>query len=382
MRAHRLARSGIAGLAASAILTGLIQAAPAFADSSPPNPKPAPKPTGSYPSSDVPTRVPDPGKKLGKSWDTSLDRAVTTAADNDGFKVLVADSKDAYQWRTAATLAEPGMPADSWIGNSCVMDRDHAAVVYAPRTFTNKPDLMQGGAFTAVVDLKSGQVTKLPFTGSLAYFDPSCNPTTRTAVFTAFRDSKTRLVTVDTSGKTTSDTSVTGQVTSAVPTKDGLVAAHGRRLVRVDLTKSSLTRLASANEVPFSIRPTSKGIAFLDRKDNTAHAKLWKKGSAPSLLATGELGDLALQQGTDGRAFLTGDTTDANLAGTGITRLHVSADTDVSTHGRLAVDPVLMPGVRAGPWNGSATQARASPRQNRHHELAPLTTPRGTVPTR
>ncbi|GGU06010.1 hypothetical protein [Streptomyces coeruleorubidus] len=172
--------------------------------------------------------MPDPGKRLGKSWKTSADRAVTTAADSGGFKVLVADSKDAYQWRTVATLAEPGMPADSWIGNSCVMDRDHAAVVYAPRTFTNKPDLMQCGAFTAVVDLKSGRVTKLPFTGSLAYFDPSCNPETRTAAFTAFRDHKTRLVTVNTSGKTTTDTTVTGQVTSAVPTKDGLVAAHGR----------------------------------------------------------------------------------------------------------------------------------------------------------
>lgn len=292
--------------------------------------------------------MPNPGKKLGKNWDTSMDRAVTTAADSGGFKILVADSKDAYQWRTVATLAEPGMPADSWIGNSCVMDRDHAAVVYAPRTFTNKPDLMQGGAFTAVVDLKSGQVTKLSFTGSLAYFDPSCNPETRTAAFTAFRDSKTRLVTVDTSGKTTTDTSVSGQVTSAVPTEDGLVAAHGRHLIRVDPTNSKLQRLAAANGVPFDIRPTSKGVAFLDRKDSTAHAKLWKEGGTPSLLATGKLGDLALEQGADGQAFLTGDTTDANLAGTGVTRLDVPADTDVSTHGRLAVEPVLMPGVRAG----------------------------------
>ncbi|MEU9529363.1 hypothetical protein AB0D58_28785 [Streptomyces sp. NPDC048210] len=273
---------------------------------------------------------------------------MTTAADNGGLKVLVADSKAAYQWRTVATLAEPGMPADSWIGNSCVMDRDHAAVVYAPRTFTNKPDLMQGGAFTAVVDLKSGQVRKLPFTGSLAYFDPSCNPETRTAAFTAFRDSKTRLLTVDTNGKTTTDTSVTGQVTSAVPTADGLIAAHGHHLVRVNPKSSKLKKLAAANGVPFDLRPTSKGIAFLDRSNDTAHAKLWKNGSTPSLLASGKLGSLALKQGTGGQAYLTGDTTNANLAGTGVTRLNVPADTEVSSHGRLAVDPILMPGVRAG----------------------------------
>lgn len=343
MRVRRPARAGIAGLAATAVLTGLIQAAPAFADTSPPDPKPS-----GNPSSDPPTRVPDPGNRLGEGWKTSADRAVTTAADSGGFKVLVADSKDAYQWRTVATLAEPGMPADSWIGNSCVMDRDHAAVVYAPRTFTNKPDLMQGGAFTAVVDLKSGRVTKLSFTSSLAYFDPSCNPETGTAAFTAFRDSRTRLVTVDTNGRTTTDTTVTGQVTSAVPTKDGLVAAHGRHLVHVNPADKKLRKLAAADSVPFDIRPTNKGIAFLDRSDSTAHAKLWKGRGAPSTLATGKLGDLALEQGTGGRAFLTGNMTNAKLTGTAVTRLNVPADTDVSSHGRLAVDPVLMPGMRTG----------------------------------
>lgn len=346
MRVHRLAR-GIAGLAATAALTGLVHVAPAVADTSPPGSNPSPKPSAN-PSSEPPTRVPDPGHKLGKNWKTSADRAVTTAADSGGLKVLVADSKDAYQWRTVATLAEPGMPADSWIGNSCVIDHAHAAVVYAPRTFTNKPDLMQGGAFTAVVDLKSGQVTKLPFTGSLAYFDPSCNPETRTAAFTAFRDSKTRLITVDTRGKTTTDTTVTGQITSAVPTKDGLVAAHGRHLVHVDPRNRNIRRLAAAKGVPFDIRPTRTGIAFLDRSGSTARAKLWNGRGTPSTLASGKLGDLALEQGSEGRAFLTGNTTDAKLSGTAVTLLDVRANADVSSHGRLAVDPVLMPGVRAG----------------------------------
>ncbi|MBM7056619.1 hypothetical protein JS521_22770 [Streptomyces sp. RHZ10] len=336
----------MAGLAATAVLSGLIYSAPAVADDTAPT-KPLSKPSGGTPS-DPPSRVPNPAKKLGKGWDSSRDRAVTSAADRDGFRILVADSKDAYQWRTVATLAEPGIPADSWIGNLCVMDRDHAAVVYAPRTFTNKPDLMQGGAFTAVVDLKSGQTTKLPFTASLAYFDPSCNPQTRSAAFSAIRDTKTRLVTVDTNGQMATDTTVTGQLTSAVPTKDGLVAAHGRHLVHVDPENSKLRKLAAANSAPFDIRPTSQGIAFLDRDDTTANVKLWKNGDTPSLLASGKLGELALKQGTKGQAFLTGDTTHASLSGTGVVRLDVTADMDVSSHGRLAVDPVLMPGVRTG----------------------------------
>ncbi|MGA5364030.1 hypothetical protein ACPCTL_41705, partial [Streptomyces purpurascens] len=84
MRVRRPSRAGIAGLAATAVLTGLIQAAPAFADTSPPGPKPSPKPSGS-PSSDPPARVQSPGKRLGKDWKTSADRAVTTAADSGGF---------------------------------------------------------------------------------------------------------------------------------------------------------------------------------------------------------------------------------------------------------------------------------------------------------
>ncbi|WP_205530675.1 hypothetical protein [Streptomyces sp. MBT27] len=108
-----------------------------------------------------PGQVEDPGKKLGQDWKSSPDRAVTAAANRDGLDVLVADSSDAYAWKTAATLSEPGMSADSWIGNQCLMDHEHAAVVYAPRSFTNKPDLMQGGAFTAIVNLTTGHVTKL-----------------------------------------------------------------------------------------------------------------------------------------------------------------------------------------------------------------------------
>jgi hypothetical protein len=328
--------------AAVALTGGLLQAAPAVASDTPPSPPP-----GTSEQQTSPLRVPDPGKKLGKDWKAYSDRAVTTAADTSGFKILVADSKTAYQWRTAAELAEPGMPADAWIGNACVMDRDHVAAVYAPRTFTNKPDLMQGGAFTAIVDLKAGQVRKLAFTGSLAYFDPSCNPQTRTAAFTAFRDDKTRLVTVDTSGHTSDDARVTGQMTSAVPVGDGVVAASGHRLEHLDKTGKNVRTLTATDGVPFDIRPTRSGVAFVDRHGDTARAMLWN-GNKTAALASGPLGDVALKQGAAGRLFLTGKLHDVSLSGTPVTRLNVPADTDISSTGRLAVDPVLMPGVRAG----------------------------------
>ncbi|MHC0430864.1 SGNH/GDSL hydrolase family protein [Streptomyces sp. O3] len=248
-------------------------------------------------------------------------------------------------------LSEPGMGAGMWIGNECSMDADHAAVVYAPRTFTNKPDLMRGGAFAAVVNVKTGKVVKLAFTASLAYFDPACNPDTGTAVFTAFRGGKSRLVTVDTSGKTVDDTTARGQVTSAVPVRDGVVAARGRHLVHVNRS-GKVKNLADTGHAPFQVRAVGEGkVAFLDREGSrTAHAKLWRKGKGrPVSVASGDLGDLSLKQGGSGRVFLTGKPTGApRTKGTGITPLDVPVDADVSSHGRLAVDPVLAPGVRAG----------------------------------
>ncbi|GGP00934.1 hypothetical protein GCM10012280_70780 [Wenjunlia tyrosinilytica] len=342
-------------MAFAALTGGLIQAtAPALAAEAKPKPLPVPS---AKPTPTPPARVTDPGSTLGKGWNTSKDRAVTGAADSDGFKILVADSAKAYAWKTTAILAEPGMPADSWIGNTCVMDPHHAAAVYAPRAFTNKPDLMQGGAFAAVVNLTTGKVTKLPFTATLAYFDPSCDTVTRTAAFTAFRDmndpakTKTRVVTVNTAGKQGADVALAGEVTSAVPVKDGAVAARGRSLVHID-NSGSVKSLATGSGVPFDIHPTAGGqVAFVDPEDNssTAHAKIWRGHGTPSLIATGKLGDLELHQGDQGRVFLTGHTTNTpKSAGTDVTRISAPADSDVSTLGRLAVGQVLTPGVRKG----------------------------------
>lgn len=311
-----------------------------------------PEPSGRPRSS----RVPSPDTALGTAWKKSGDRAVTGAADTKAFKILAADEGKAYDWKTVAALAEPGMPADSWIGNECVMDREHVAAVYAPRTFTNKPDLMQGGAFAAIVNTTTGDVTKLRFTASLAYFDPTCNPQTHTAAFTAYRDmndptkTKTRVVTVGTDGRTAATAAVDGQVTSAVPVQDGTVAARGRHLVHID-ESGAVKNLTTADSTPFDIRPAARGnIAFADRgDDDTAQAKVFMGHGAPALVASGHLDDIGLRQGDGGRVFLTGHPTGASrLKGTGVVRLDAPADADVSTRGHLAVNPVLTPGMRAG----------------------------------
>ncbi|MEU2238291.1 SGNH/GDSL hydrolase family protein [Streptomyces sp. NPDC018338] len=374
----------------SALAGGLLQAAgPATAA---PAPSDAPRAAAASAASDqglTPQAIPDPDKNLGPGWKTSADRVVTTAADAGGLRVLAADGADAYAWKTVAVLAEPGMQADSWIGNECVMDRSHVAVAYAPRTFTNRPDLMLGGAFTAIVDIDSGRVTKLPFTASLAYFDPRCNAATGTAVFSAFRDDRSRLLTVDTTGGVVSDTAVTGQVTSAVPVADGTVAARGRRLVHVD-RKGKVNNLATTSEVPSDIQPSGKnGIAFLDHRNGTASAKLWRGDrNTVSTLATGKLGDLALKQGRAGKVFLTGTpAAPPRVAGTGVVPLAVPADATVSGEGRLAVDPVLSSTVRRGldrlkSAGRSSTTSEPLPRNDESAPVSPADEQPVTVTTR
>ncbi|MFJ9351967.1 Tat pathway signal protein [Streptomyces sp. NPDC101237] len=274
---------------------------------------------------------------------------MTAAADSDGLHLLVADRKNAYVWKTAAVLSEPQLPADTWIGNQCVMDHHHAAVVYAPRTFTNKPDLMMGGALTAIVNLDNGSVTKLPFTASLAYFDPTCNPATHTAVFTALRDTKTRLVTVNTKGTTVADTTAAGEITSAVPTKDGVIAAAGNRLVRVN-RRGRTTQLAATKHAPYGIRVTSDGtVSYIDRTgDTNANVQTYAHGKKTTV-ASGKVTAMNLRQGTDGTVYLIGKTSHGkNFAASGIKALNVSPDAELSTRGRLAVDPVVSPAVQAG----------------------------------
>ncbi|MFG2568196.1 SGNH/GDSL hydrolase family protein [Streptomyces sp. NPDC048567] len=349
MRVPRRAHAAVAACAATAIVAAVVQAVPASADTQP-------KPPDKQSASKVPpVKVEEPGKKLGQGWNTTKDRAFTSAADTKGLQILVADSSKAYEWKTAAVLAEPGVPADSWIGNECVMDADHVAAVYAPRTFTNKPDLMQGGAFAAIVNTTTGKVVKLAFTASLAYFDPSCNTVTHTAAFTAFRymndpdKTRTRVVTVDTSGKTTASYATSGEVTSAVPVQGGVVAGRGNQLVRIG-QGGRVTPLATGDTTPFDIRPTARGnVAYVERSGkDTARAKLFRGSGKPSVLAVGKLGDIDLRQGGQGRVFLTGKPSSRPDPAADVTRLDVPADTDVSTLGRLAVNPVITPGVRHG----------------------------------
>ncbi|MER5635776.1 SGNH/GDSL hydrolase family protein [Kitasatospora sp. NPDC002227] len=293
--------------------------------------------------------VPDPDGSLPKGWRSSGDRAVTTAGDGLGFHVLAADSAQAYRWRTVASLAESGFETDLWVGNSCVTaSGKRAAVVYAPRQFTNKPELMQRGAFAAIVDLESGAVTKLPEQVSLAYFDPGCGAG-ETVVFTQGGDAdlgKTRLLVVDAAtGKTVDSPVVPGQFTSAVPVQDGVVGARGAQLTRVD-RHGQASALAKTSGAAFSIHPDAEGgITFLDHDGESAQARRYH-GGAVSTLAHGKLGGLGVQAGTAGRVFLTGSPEGLSSLPRSVKAIAAAPDAVVSSTGGLAVDQAVSGAAR------------------------------------
>ncbi|MFD4336881.1 hypothetical protein ACFWPP_06705 [Streptomyces anulatus] len=294
---------------------------------------------------------------LGSDYQNSADTAFATSGDGSGFHLLVADEADGYRWKTAATLSEPGFDTDTWVGQACLTaSGNRAAVAYAPRTFTNKPELMARGAFAAVVDLRTGNVVKLPFQASLAYFNPGCGSDEQ-AVFTQLsyegdQKQQTRLVSVDAStGKAGTPVAYAGQVTSAVPVKDGIVAAHGNQVVKAE-AKGKLTEITRTRQVPFEFTvDAADGLTYIDRtatksskKTSTSFAQhlsaeqLKAKEAEPVTIASGPLTDWDLASTGRGTVFVTGKaTTKGKLPKNVKNPGGISKGASLSSHGHAAV---------------------------------------------
>jgi lysophospholipase L1-like esterase len=317
--------------------------------------EPGEDPAAAVADGDSPTT--DPGRRkdiLPKDWATSDDRVWTTAGDANGFHLLVADSRTGYTWRTAATLSEPGFDADQWIGNACVTGSSHrAVVVYAPRTFTNNEMLFHGGAFTATVDLDTGAVTKLPLLSTLAYFSPGCGAG-ETAVISQFRTPagtarsaggklESRLSIVDAQAATVRPVAVLdGQVTSAVPVRDGIVAADGSQLVRIALD-GKRTPLVRTTGVPFHVAADgADAVVFMDRTDSTVQIKRANAtgGRAARTIATGGLSRVGTVSPRGGRVFITGTPDVLFALPPTVAKVDTSREAQLSTDGRLALRPV------------------------------------------
>ncbi|WP_460849850.1 GDSL-type esterase/lipase family protein [Phytohabitans suffuscus] len=283
---------------------------------------------------------------LPAGWQRSDDLLWTTAGDSSGFHLLVAESSTGYTWRTAASLSEPGLEADQWIGNACLTGSGgRAVVVYAPRHFTNQQQTFDRGGFVAVVNLADGTVTKLAVRTSLAYYNPGCGAG-EVAVLTqsgAVDLGRTRLHLVDTAkGSVVRRHELPGQVTSAVPAGAGVLAAGGGGLIEV-AAGGSRRQVVKTRGTPFDLHPDRLGgLAFLERHGDVGVVRYLPnpRRSAVRELARGPLTEVGLAAGRGGQVFITGAPT---VAGEGkdlpgpVRRIPAAITADVSTLGVAAV---------------------------------------------
>ncbi|CRK58200.1 FIG00484733: hypothetical protein [Alloactinosynnema sp. L-07] len=277
---------------------------------------------------------------LPKGWARSEDRAWTSSGDPAGLHLLVAEAKTGYSWRTVATLVEPGFDTDLWIGNVCFTGSGRrAVVVYGPRQFVNREETFQRGGFAAVVDVVDGTVTKLGTTVSLAYHNPGCGAG-ETAVLAqngGAKLGKTRLHVVDTTtAKDIRTHDLAGQVTSAIPVGDTVVAAGGAGIVEID-TAGRSRKLTATTGVPSSLRADADGgVAFLEAASDTiAVAKhLPAKAGSAREVARGPLG---LAAGSGGRVFLTGTPVGATALPRTMTKVDAAPGSDLSSLGQVEI---------------------------------------------
>jgi hypothetical protein len=292
-----------------------------------------------------PAALAQPDSVLPKDWRNSTDRAIAVSGDGNGLHVLVADEASGYTWRTAATLADNTFDTDQWIGQGCLTGSgDRAVVVYAPRRFTNAQAAMDHGGLVAIVDLRTGGVTKLGVHASLAYFNPGCGAG-ETATVTALTEAGTATTSAVTlidasTGTTTAIPAVTGALTSAVPFGTGIAAARGTNLVSIT-PSGAVTTVSTEKGVPFRLHPDrSGGVAYEVAMGANAQVRRFT-GKRSQLLGTGAMSDVRLTASA-GNIFVLGkDRTKIDLRGvSGWTALDLPVQAQPSTTGTIAVTSV------------------------------------------
>ena len=316
---------------------------------------PAPLEPEGRPTGD-PSSAADRTAQLPAGWRASRDRVWTVRGDDTGLHLLVADQSDAYAWRTVTTLREPGIETDAWIGHACLTESGRRAVVtYAPRAWVNDGSTFLRGGFSAVVDMASGAVTKLGVRTSLAYFSPGCGAGEK-AVLTQSRfteesgASQTRMVVVDAErGAVVSTLQRAGQLTSALPTPVGVVAARGHQIVRVPASGRLEALVSTPSVASFLTVDADGGLVYLagteernavSRLPLSAARNRRQSTARPQHLVTSRGTWLGIEGAPAGRVFVTGGRGDqARALGHGVRRIPATVRADVSTTGAAVVDP-------------------------------------------
>jgi len=284
---------------------------------------------------------------IGPDWQNNDDFAVTSTSTAAGFALLVAKASEGYRWSTIASLSVPGMEADSWVGNYCLTaDGTKAAAVFAPRTFSNDEKSFYEGAFGAIVDIGSGQVTELGQGYSLAYFNPGCGAGNLTT-FSRFADNSTYVGVLDAStGKAVKSLHTDSIVTSATVSSAGdVVASSGAGIEKVaDDGKKTLISPTTGDAYGLQMGPNDT-VTYLVADGEQANVQsvglTSKQATAARNLGSGKLQDLTTSRDATGRVAIIGSLSTKAKALTNPEYLLVPGGnrSSLSSRGELVVSP-------------------------------------------
>ncbi len=231
--------------------------------------------------------------------------------DGAGYHLQVAREKSGFAWQSLALLRPQGLDDSSWTGYQCVSgDGRYAAVAILPQSAVNLSAARDHGAFAYSVDLTSGAVHPVARGVGLKYHSPGCG-TGRDAVFSlnlGVDQEKTELLTTDlATGAITAKSTVDGQVTSAVPSGEGVIGVAGASLVAV-AGPGQAKRGAALDAPAYDLRPSAAGgVDFLTLKPGAPTATVrHEKAGAVRTLASGPASAVHLFPGRGGHAVLTG----------------------------------------------------------------------------
>ena len=255
-----------------------------------------------------------PAGAFGPGAAASPDLAVNAFGDGLGYHIQVGTEKSGFTWHEVALLRPDGLDDSSWTGYQCTSgDGRYEAVAVLPMSAVNNTSALEHGAFAYSVDLQTGKVRPIATGVALRYFSPGCG-TGDLAAFTVSlgdQEQTTEILTANlATGAVEHATTVSGELTSAVPTAGGLVAALGSNLVAVPETdgQATATKLAAAGGEPFDLLAAADGgVDFLSMAPGaqTATVRHERAGRVASL-GTGPAATLALFQGRAGHNTVVG----------------------------------------------------------------------------
>jgi hypothetical protein len=350
----------------AAVLTAVAVPVPVSAAPSTPS---TPKST-----SDRQAPITDPDHALGKNWRDSSDTIVTGAGDTDGYHLYIAHEKDAFAWRTLATLTSSDLDFGPWGGAVCVTGSGkYAVAVFAPKKAANDPKLALSGALAAVVNTTTGKIARVATGVQYAYFNPGCGPDDRVLLTRAAGDDRgqnTDLLTVDAAaGKVVRTRHIDAQLTNPAPAPDGDYGIVGTKLVKVG-DDGKLTTVATPQGQTFGVRATAHNgidMVSVDGKDAVAQRV---KGGRISTTATGPRDKLDLYSLRGGKNALVGQ---ARMSGTPAELTTIPEDRQVSAisgeghliaeevYSQQTADSITQPLTNADPTHAGRVNLRLRP---------------------